>query len=1850
MSSPHGAPPLPDGGGGMVLRVGTWNMSGWGAAKVQTCWPEIPVDVLAVQETHLAVLPLQWAHTAMRATGGHLHHGHPVKTSAHKTFGRSCGVAFMARQGLALAPALPVGAAWRWLHLMSRLHAVQLPPRPGLPRGLLLLSVYAPLQVRQQKVERDKFTAALQEVTHALDMQVPTLLMGDFNGSVCPVRDFQGESAGRREACPLLAHLLGPGGAWVDVHVALLEDPLSWTFHLVDQEGKLSASRIDLILANHAALGLVSKAWVQTTLRDGGHSPVGVDLNIAGPTTIIWQQPHPRPPPLLSLSCAELQQSTEWLSLLQLWEASSVTQEAISCDRPHSARSLSRALAASLQLLVEMAGGWVTRPVQRRAAYDSSASRQLRRRLIDLHVLEELTRPSMVLAMGCWPRRVERLSAKLRSQGLALPSGNLTELRNTVVAIMHATKAQLAQLGRDMRRARHTRWRDHLPSLWRDRPGVIHHWLQAPMAAWGTFPVLNEAGGQCLTAAAVDQAVQGYWVTQVLRQHAGVDEQERWDAFERSPFGSHVPRLTWAHRPWPGPTVQTSLAAMGEGTAPGLPGVPIAVWKALPASWMASVARLLNLVEEEGAWPPEWLEAYVVMIPKASGGLRPRDQRPITVLPVLYRLWSKGVALEWAATLQRSYLGQAALGFRAQAGTLHVAQLLSDIIALQRRRKAELWLMSFDIEKCYDSIPWWALFGVMRKTGMAEQVVRTFESYYHGLRRRFRYGQVAGEPWQAANSLMQGCPAAPDQLNLLLEPFHRWALEQGLGVEVAGRRVPSVSFADDVTLVGRDRQEAEVLIAAYLQWCSLLGLRVTKVQLWSNTGREQQLQVGAMQVCTVPQFKVVGVVLGEDEVAATAAHFTPRLRSALATLQRLRALELPSSIGSLLWQTDVLPRALYGCEVRNVTPEKLQPLSAGGKAALGPKFPMRLNEWRAPEVLMGPPFGESRVRDPVLDMRHRQLQWLALLCNMPGLVGEVHRAVAWPGPRWDEPNHALRAALKAVQWTVRRNPQCLRARGWPVVLPEGSYSGEVLLHPVDDFPMPGAVFTDGSVATEGGAAAILPDEEQAHAVRVLMPRSSTHCELVALLLALDMQPPQILTDSLAAMLLLQNWGSWPPQRTLQSLDRVEVRHFLHRVTALSPLPQLVKVKAHDERAIEMGHPRAVGNDQADALAKRAATTGGCPLWTPPGGLYHDPVEILDAAGRPILAVRPALEEAWWARRQRSRARARPWLERLYPQGVPIDWSSSTGAFRRPVVSGSTFVHPVPPAVIKWLARVRAGCLASRARLVGHGLCSGSPQCLCCGAEVEDDEHVLAGCPATGTQDWPALMAEAWAMAARTVGAQIPMPPASTWMPDYLMLMAALIPMSSSRMWGLPPRIAPQFLAALHRSLAAAMAECLRRREELIALALATEGREEDRRPDRPGQLPPCSLPGERQLSAVDLRELDRSRRRAAGLPVSPEEAGSSNAPAAGEPRRKWLRQRLVTLIQDDMLVCPFSEGVPAVVVLELFERLVGEAFSETPGTLVGSRVRSMAKVLGNVAREEGLQPPLLSVTKRSLVYWNRQPKVPGAVEAWRRSVEAAEAHSRPVPRLREQMAAADAGLMAWVKEHRYLVPSAVESGESGMALLLLWEVDHGQPYPSQGGQGLSGALQAFSKRLQDRIVQDAEVSQWLTWRDMSTPLCAGLAPSHHRRWSLRLVAPAAHEPQGWYDEFVGRWRAYLETQARPPGPALGQVSMEQAARIRPGLLRDRSPEPMEVISERLTGACRARITDPTEEAAARPQKRPRPSAAGAAITSRKRPRPVEEEDEAPLPRRQTTLMAWLQPPHQDASSARHGRAVEGPPT
>lgn len=1850
------APEGTEGGGslpgGAALRVGTWNMSHWSAYKAELVATTAQADILAIQETHLAPVPLEWAHSTARRVGLHLHHGRPAAPQVRSEHGRSCGVGFLCRQGQPVLPAIPSCPAWSRLASLRRLHGVRVAPRPGLPHGVLLLSVYAPL--REPEPERAVFDQAFLGLVEALDMQVPTLLLGDFNGSLVPSRDYRGRDAARRPVCPLLAALLGPGAPWVDVHAALLGTPLPMTFRNSHLSGAVLESRIDLVLANASAMRLMRAASVQDGIRDGGHSPVLVSLAL-DPGRILWSQPRPRAPAWLSQPSATLRASPEWQALVGKWVESGEAKLALTPGSPHTLETLSAALLAALHRLVTMAGGWARRPARRRLAYDSDPIRAVRRRLALLHSLERLVaRP--IAGAASWPRAWLLQLEKLARSGLELPRSSLGELRRAIASACAAGRQQLAALVAAMRRERSARWRASLPAMWKERPGVITHWLQAEGVPWGSRPVLDAAGNQCLTPGTVDAAVRSFWVDAVLRQHAQKDEEACWAAFLASPFAQHVPHAVWPSSPWTGERVRAALDGMREGASPGSLGVPISVWRALPPAWSEAVARLLNLVEEQGRWPREWLQAYVAMIPKASGGSRPQDQRPVTVLEVLYRLWAKGVVQEWAPVLQSELLGQAAFGFRAQSGTLYAAQVLADIIRLHQGRKAELWLASFDLAKCFDSLPWWAVFRILRLTGVRRAVVDAFRDFYRRVRRRFRYGSVEGQEWFAANGLAQGCPASPDLLNILMEAFHRWALAEGLGVRVAGLRIPSVSFADDVALAADSEAGIRTLIQGYLDWCGLLGVQVTKVQVWTSRGPGLHLRVGELDLVSSDRFRFVGVELGLREPEASRVHLSLRLEKAVATTQRMRSLQLPASLCCLLWQTTVLPQALYGCEIRDIRPQDLARLSGAGKAAIIAKPPLRLNAWRAHDVAMGLPMGDSAVMDPVASMRLRQLTWLQVVANSTSLAGVVHRAVSCPGTAWDNPSPPVRSALKALGWTARRNVACLRAADWPRVAPEPRYPGQVITSPGDHFPLPGAVFTDGSLLGPiGGAAVWLPEEERVVSCPVPNARSSTECELVALCLALQLRPRQVLTDSLCALQLLRSWHSYGTRRVLRCDLRPLVRQVLGEAQLCAAPPVLEKVLAHNEAWIRLGHPMAVGNDQADRAAKLAAAAPTRESLAACTGSCGDAVEVLDAAGDVVWHVSSAFPPAWWARvRARTSRGPRPRLDPLFPLGLEVDWPASNGVFRRALAGPQCFLHTTAPHVIKWVARARCGCLATQARLFAHGMGVPSAACRCCGAAVEDDLHVLSGCPATGSLEWGASILEAWVEASARSKVVVPMPPQEWVSAHHIPLTVAVVP--SSTLWhhALPVAEARAFCSRLHTVLAERLAELMRRRGELMAgprapVALPPLAGAVPAAPWVRGQRRACHLGAERRLSVAELRQAEVARRSTSSTTPLPSAAGRPGAaPAAGEPRQRWLRDRLVRLLAEETSPCPAAVGASAEELLALFETSTKEQYTPWPGAPVSRRVTGLGKALGNLAQGSPLDPPLLRAPKRGCGFvYSRTPKSPVDVPAWRRSQAGPMAVA-----MNERMTRAALGLGDWLARHKSLRPVAAEAGESGMALLILWEVDHGVPFPSSAGDSSAGLLMAFTKKLKAQVARHPDLQGWLHFRDVSTPLAPGVAPSYHTRWSVQIRPPPEGVEADWYRLFVHRWKAYLLSLAGPRDAAGEGASSSSAAAAsasagvprRAGRRRERSPS---VAEEGLPR--RRRAAAPERPGGASQPPRSLPSAGERRPGSVLGPRAPDAPEAEPVRKRQATLASWINPRVAQRSPA-HGRAVEGPPT
>ena len=77
-----------------------------------------------------------------------------------------------------------------------------------------------------------------------------------------------------------------------------------------------------------------------------------------------------------------------------------------------------------------------------------------------------------------------------------------------------------------------------------------------------------------------------------------------------------------------------------SATAGSLDGWGWRELKVLPVAWYDGLARILARVEDLGVWPDGLLDAYIAMIPKVDGDATPLGQRPLSVLPVVYRVWA----------------------------------------------------------------------------------------------------------------------------------------------------------------------------------------------------------------------------------------------------------------------------------------------------------------------------------------------------------------------------------------------------------------------------------------------------------------------------------------------------------------------------------------------------------------------------------------------------------------------------------------------------------------------------------------------------------------------------------------------------------------------------------------------------------------------------------------------------------------------------------------------------------------------------------------------------------------------------------------------------------------------------------------------------------------------------------------------------------------------------------------------------------------------------------------------------------------------------------------------------------
>ena len=222
----------------------------------------------------------------------------------------------------------------------------------------------------------------------------------------------------------------------------------------------------------------------------------------------------------------------------------------------------------------------------------------------------------------------------------------------------------------------------------------------------------------------------------------------------------------------------------GKGaTAGSLDGWGWRELKVLPVSWYDGLARILSTVEDAGVWPDGLLDAYIAMIPKTDGDATPLGQRPLSVLPVVYRIWAS-TRVDQLGDWFKSWVPESVFsagGGRGSVEAWYTSSLeIEEVLAGAADSHVHLFVA--DVVKSFDTVDRSILDRVLSSLGLPGWFRHAYFEYHAHVRLRFKLASGLGEPWTRDGGIPQGCPLSMMFIVALNLPWCRYLAAQ-VGVQ-----------------------------------------------------------------------------------------------------------------------------------------------------------------------------------------------------------------------------------------------------------------------------------------------------------------------------------------------------------------------------------------------------------------------------------------------------------------------------------------------------------------------------------------------------------------------------------------------------------------------------------------------------------------------------------------------------------------------------------------------------------------------------------------------------------------------------------------------------------------------------------------------------------------------------------------------------------------------------------------------------------------------------------------------------------------------------------------------------------
>ena len=285
------------------------------------------------------------------------------------------------------------------------------------------------------------------------------------------------------------------------------------------------------------------------------------------------------------------------------------------------------------------------------------------------------------------------------------------------------------------------------------------------------------------------------------------------------------------------------LQKTANGKSADSKGVVMELLKHSGDDFLEIVAQVFtDILDPVSEIPEYWKQTRLKVLFKKGDPQLPDNYRPISILPILYKLFSKVLCARIKGILiAQQSVDQA--GFRpgfACDDHLFVITIITEMFAEFRQ---PLLIVAVDFRKAFDSINHADLWSALIDQGVSKTYVHFLRKLYSGQSGVVQTDCVS-KKFGIGRGTRQGDPISPILFNAALEALMRrlcakWFPQQACGIDINGRKLTNLRFADDLLLFSHSLEGAKQMLADLMSVASRFGLEVhedkTKI-VWNGQG------------------------------------------------------------------------------------------------------------------------------------------------------------------------------------------------------------------------------------------------------------------------------------------------------------------------------------------------------------------------------------------------------------------------------------------------------------------------------------------------------------------------------------------------------------------------------------------------------------------------------------------------------------------------------------------------------------------------------------------------------------------------------------------------------------------------------------------------------------------------------------------------------------------------------------------------------------------------------------------------------------------------------------------------------